>query len=151
MLMPGIAQRHAFERPQLIRFSHCDPAGLVFFPQYLVMFNQLVEDWFTEALGLPYAEILGPRRTGLPTVSLTCDFIAPSRMGEILTLGLTLQRVGRASFSVDWGARCGDQARVTARQVLVTTSLDTHRSIPIPEDMRRALLDRASPRDGDRT
>ena len=34
-----------FEREALIRFSHCDPAGIVFFPQYLVMFNGLVEDW----------------------------------------------------------------------------------------------------------
>ena len=33
-----------FERDVLIRFSHCDPAGIVFFPQYLVMFNNHVED-----------------------------------------------------------------------------------------------------------
>ena len=37
-----------FERPVRIRFSHCDPAGIVFFPQYLVMTNALVEDWFNE-------------------------------------------------------------------------------------------------------
>lgn len=149
--MPAIAQRHAFEREQSIRFSHCDPAGLVFFPQYLVMFNQLVEDWFTEALGLPYAEILGERRTGLPTVSLACDFTAPSRMGEVVTLGLSLERVGGASIGLRLGVRRGDEARVTARQVLVTTSLDTHRAMPIPEDMRRALMGFAPRQHGDRT
>jgi acyl-CoA thioesterase FadM len=26
-----------FERPVRIRFAHCDPAGIVFFPQYLVL------------------------------------------------------------------------------------------------------------------
>ncbi len=37
-----------FERPVRIRFSHCDPAGIVFFPQYLVMTNDvLVEDCST--------------------------------------------------------------------------------------------------------
>ena len=45
----------AFERPVRIRFSHCDPAGIVFFPQYLVMSNALVEDWFNEALDIDYA------------------------------------------------------------------------------------------------
>ena len=34
--------RHDFERPRRIRFAHCDPAGIVFFPQYLVMLNNLV-------------------------------------------------------------------------------------------------------------
>jgi 4-hydroxybenzoyl-CoA thioesterase len=147
--MPSIAQRHAFEREQPIRFSHCDPAGLVFFPQYLVMFNQLVEDWFTDCLGLPYAEILGARRTGLPTVSLACEFTAPSRMGELVHLGLSIERIGGASIGLRLGVRCGDEARVTARQVLVTTSLDTHRALPIPGDMRRALLDFEQTQHGD--
>lgn len=147
--MGAAAPRHAFEREQPIRFSHCDPAGLVFFPQYLVMFNQLVEDWFTEALGLPYAEILGPRRTGLPTVRLACEFSAPSRMGEVVTLGLTLERIGGASIGLRLGVRRSDEARVTARQVLVTTSLDTHRATPIPADMRRALFDFEQQQPGD--
>jgi len=57
-----------FERVYPIRFSHCDPAGIVFFPQYLVLFNHLVEDWFTEGLGVDYAQMLGARRIGLPAV-----------------------------------------------------------------------------------
>ncbi len=30
-----------FSRERLIRFSDCDPAGIVFYPQYFVMFNGL--------------------------------------------------------------------------------------------------------------
>ena len=45
-----------FEREQLIRFSHCDPAGIVFFPQYFVLFNGHVEDWFDDGLALGYAK-----------------------------------------------------------------------------------------------
>ena len=48
-----MATVHPFERPLRIRFAHCDPAGIVFFPQYLVMINNLVEDWVTDALGMP--------------------------------------------------------------------------------------------------
>ena len=50
MTMP--ASQPVFERDVLIRFSHCDPAGIVFFPQYLVMFNNHVEDWVTDGLGI---------------------------------------------------------------------------------------------------
>lgn len=137
--MTHTAIRHAFERERLIRFAHCDPAGIVFFPQYLVMFNDLVEDWFTEGLGIEYASLLGPRRTGLPTVSLNCEFSAPSRMGETVTLGLSVERIGGASLTLQLGCRHGDEARVRARQVLVSTSLETHRAIPLPDDVCAAL------------
>ncbi|MCM5679859.1 acyl-CoA thioesterase [Schlegelella sp. S2-27] len=133
------ATRHPFERELMIRFSHCDPAGIVFFPQYLVMLNNLVEDWFTEGLGIAYAGLLGPRRIGLPTVSLSCEFTAPSRMGETVALGLTIERIGGASITLQLGCRLGDQARMSARQVLVATSLETHRAIPLPDDVRTAL------------
>jgi 4-hydroxybenzoyl-CoA thioesterase len=130
---------HPFERPLLIRFAHCDPAGIVFFPQYLVMINNLVEDWVGDALGVPYAELLGQRRTGMPTASLQCDFTAISRMGDTVQLGLSLQRLGGKSITLQLGCRCGDEQRFRMQQVLVFTSLDTHRAIDIPADLRAAM------------
>ena len=34
----------SFESDKLIRFHHCDPAGIIFYPQYFILFNELVED-----------------------------------------------------------------------------------------------------------
>ena len=134
-----MATIHPFERPLRIRFAHCDPAGIVFFPQYLVMINNLVEDWVTDALGVPYADLLGRRRTGMPTVSLHCEFTAISRMGDDVMLGLTVERLGSKSLTLQIGCRCGDEQRMVIRQVLVFTSLDTHRAIDIPIDLRSAI------------
>ena len=103
-----------FETPLRIRFAHCDPAGIVFFPQYLVMLNGLVEDWFTDGLGVPYAELLGPRRTGVPIVQLQCEFSAISRMGDVVTFGLVTERVGGRSLTLALTARVADELRVTA-------------------------------------
>lgn len=128
-----------FERPLRIRFSHCDPAGIVFFPQYLVLFNQLVEDWFDHGLGIGYAHMLGPRRIGLPIVRLECDFRAISRMGDDVQLGLWVERAGGKSLTLHMQCRAGAQLRVQARKVLVFTNLDTHQAIAIPEDVRAAL------------
>lgn len=129
-----------FARQRLIRFSDCDPAGIVFFPQYFVMFNALVEDWFNEGLGLRYAELIGPRRIGLPTVALQTEFRAISRHGDTIELGLELRRIGSRSLELLLEVRAGDELRVAASQTLVTTSLDTHRAIALPEDLRSALL-----------
>lgn len=139
---------HRFERSELIRFSHCDPAGIVFFPQYLVMFNALLEDWFNQALQIPYGQMVVQRRVGTPTVSLQCDFTAISRMGDEVTLGLSVLRVGGASFHLSLGCRQGEQERVRMTQVLVTTSMDNHRPIPIPDDIRAAMLRFAEPTPG---
>lgn len=130
-----------FEREVPIRFSQCDPAGLIFFPHYLVLFNTLVEDWVTEALGIPYAKLISVRRIGLPIAHLTCDFSAVSRMGDRVTLGLQVARVGGASLTLKLDVRSADEMRVSSGQVLVTTSLDTHRSIAIPADIRTAIAE----------
>jgi 4-hydroxybenzoyl-CoA thioesterase len=129
----------SFEREVLVRFAHCDPAGIVYFPQYLVLFNGHVEDWFNERLGIGYAHFIGERRCGLPMVKLDCEFKAPSKMGERLTLSLDVVRVGNSSMTLQLRASAGGQLRVVSNQVLVTTSLETNKSIPIPEDLRRLL------------
>ena len=131
---------HHFEQPLRIRFSHCDPAGIVFYPQYFVLFNGLVEDWVSEALGIPYAALIGERRIGLPTVALQCDFRAICRMGDEVLLGLRLASVGRSSLRLQLDCRRGDIVCVTATSTLVTTDLDTHRAVALPADLRAALL-----------
>lgn len=128
-----------FERPMRIRFSHCDPAGIVFFPQYLVLFNGLVEDWFTDGLKVPYADLLGPRRVGIPIVRLECDFKAISRMGDDVELSLAVERLGGSSLTLALQCRAGNELRVASRQVLVFTDLDTHKPIAVPPDVRRAM------------
>jgi len=136
------AQGSEFRRARLIRFSDCDPAGIVFYPQYFVMLNGLVEDWVNEGLELSYHGLVAVRRIGLPTVKLEADFRAVSRMGDQVTLGLTVQRLGSRSMTLL--VRCFEPAtgelRMQMQQVLVTTSLETHRAVAIPDDMRAAIL-----------
>jgi 4-hydroxybenzoyl-CoA thioesterase len=131
---------NVFEVEDTVRFGQCDPAGIVFFPQYLVMLNTLHERWFGEALGVPYQDYIGVRRLGVPTVRLECDFTAISRHGDRLRQRLAVARLGRSSIEV--GAEfvgAGDELRARFRQVLVCTSLATHKPHPLPDDLRAAM------------
>ncbi len=112
---------------------------MVFFPQYFVMLNNLVEDWFTQGLGIHYATLIGTRRIGLPTVSLQSEFVAPSRMGEPLDFELQVTRIGQKSFSLNVVGRGAAELRLRLKQVLVTTALDGDHAIDIPLDVRAAL------------
>ena len=135
-----MSEAAAFRRERLIRFSDCDPAGIVFYPQYFVMFNGLVEDWVNEELGLGYHKLVAEQRVGLPTVRLEADFRAVSRLGDRVILGLSVERLGTRSLTLD--LHCfdhRDETRMRMRQVIVTTSLDTHRAIEIPAALREAI------------
>ena len=128
-----------FERRELVRFGHCDPAGIVYYPRYYEMLNGLVEDWFDQGLGIAFAELLGPRRVGLPTVRLETDFRRPSRMGERLQLRLGVVQLGRSSLQLLQHFDGPDGTRVRFRQWLVCTSLDSHRPQAFPDDVRAAI------------
>ena len=77
-----------FTQPHRIRFAECDPAGIVFYPQYFVMFNNLLEAWVDSLLPYGFAGFIGERRFGMPTVHLEADFKAVSRMGDDVILQL---------------------------------------------------------------
>jgi 4-hydroxybenzoyl-CoA thioesterase len=129
-----------YDMPVRIRFAHCDPAGIVYFPQYLVMTNILVEEWFNERLRIDCAHMIQTRRVGLPIVKLDCEFSKPSRMGETIALSLSVTRVGRRSIGIVIVASGGGgEVRFRATQVLVTTSLESGQSIDIPDDIATAL------------
>jgi len=129
----------SFLREETVRFAHCDPAGIVFFPQYLVMLNTLVEDWFDRGLRIPYADLIMRRRLGLPTVRLEVDFTAISRIGDVLTQVLRVQHLGHASMRLAIEFHGTGQLRLRARQVLVCTSFEDHRPRPLPDDVRAAV------------
>lgn len=128
-----------FEREELIRFSHCDPGGIVFYPQYFILMNGLVEDWFTEGLNVNFADFVRNRRIGIPTVRMDCTFCRPSYIGDRLTLGLSVTKVGNSSFHLEVKGASNGELRVRAEQALVTICLDKMKSIELPSDLREGF------------
>ena len=106
-----------FSYPQTILFRHCDPAGIVFYPRYFEMINDCVETFFAQVLDWPF-EVMHPE-AGVPTVTISVDFTAPSRHGDRLELKLRPVALGRCSFDFEIIADCQGQTRFKARSTLV--------------------------------
>lgn len=134
-----------FSCERRIRFSDCDPAGIVFYPQYFVLFNGAMEDW-VDALGIGMSNLITKRRTGMPSVRLEADFHAISRFGDTVLLQLEVERVGSKSLTLQWRCVAKDtgELRMALKQVIVTTSLETHQAIEIPADLRAAIEGQAT-------
>jgi 4-hydroxybenzoyl-CoA thioesterase len=128
-----------FVRDKLIRFHHCDPAGIVFYPQYFVLFNELVEDWFNHGLHIDYADFHQVQRLGTPMAHLECDFLSPSKIGEVLHFHLTVKKIGRTSITLAVEARADGDVRVRATLVVVHASMETHKPVPIAPELREKL------------
>lgn len=119
-----------------VRFAHVDAAGIVFYPRYFELLNAAVEDFFARDVGADFRSLHIDRRIGVPTVKLDTDFIAPSRLGDVLEFHIDVVKVGRSSVDLAVEIKSGDQVRFRVKQVLVCMDLESGKSLPWPEDVR---------------
>ena len=122
-----------------IRFSHCDPAGYVFFPRFFEMIQAVCEDWFTEDLGLNFSEMIIQHRLGQPTAYTECQFIKPCLLGENLDLAIILDKFGTSSLHLRFIGTVAGEIRLCARSVQVVISLENGRPVRIHGDLRKRL------------
>ena len=85
-----------FIKQEKIRFKHIDYAGIVFYPRFLEMLNDLVEDWFEEALDRPFSKM--HETNGIPTVDLKVQFKNAARIGETLSKKLWVAELKSSSI-----------------------------------------------------
>jgi 4-hydroxybenzoyl-CoA thioesterase len=128
----------AFVREKRVRFHHCDPAGIVFYPQYFVLFHELMEEWFAEGLGIDYAQFVREGH-GLPTVKVDCEFLAPNPLGDLITFRLEVERLGQSSITLRVVGRSGGVECVRATLVAVHSRLQPLQAVALPPALRSAM------------
>ena len=128
-----------FVKEKLIRFQHCDPAGIVFYPHYFVLFHELVEDWFNEGIGESYAEFVKHHGMGLPMVKVECEFVAPNSIGDMLALALTVKRIGTSSIVLGVRGTARGRECLRATLTVVHASIKELRPVPLPNELRAAI------------
>lgn len=131
-----------FTKQEKIRFKHVDYAGIVFYPRFLEMLNDLVEDWFEEALDRPFSKI--HETNGIPTVDLKVQFKKAARLGEILTKKLWVIKLGGAS--VNCGFRFEDEqgkicleGEVTLVNVAIAEDRNNIKAEAFNEEMKKKI------------
>lgn len=128
-----------FIKPYIIRLSHCDPTGYVFYPHYFHIFNALVEDWFYEALEIAFDKLVMERQLAMPSVKLETTFLKPTRMGETVDFWLTVSHLGRSSIRFTMGVDKEGEQRVRMNRVIVCVDQRTGKPVPVPQDMREKI------------
>jgi 4-hydroxybenzoyl-CoA thioesterase len=130
---------NAFRSIHPVRFSHCDPAGIVFYPRFFDLFVSTLEDWFSQGLEVPLDEVINKRQLGVPTVTITAEFLKACRFGEMLEIDLWVQRVGRSSMELRLAGTVKGELRLKAAWTVVMLDHGTFRSTAIPDDLRHRV------------
>ena len=115
---------------------HVDSTGIVYFPRYLEMANQVVELWFDDALDHSFAQFQGGDGAAMPVVGAKTEFPSPSRLGDHLIWRLQVTSIGRTSLGLALTASCGGDVRAEISMTLVLTDLGVMRPRRWPEDLR---------------
>lgn len=132
-----------FSKSEKIRFKHVDFAGIVFYPRFLEMLNDLVEDWFEEALDRPFSKI--HETNGIPTVDLKVQFKKAARIGEVLTKRLWVIKLGGASmtcgfrFEDENGLTCLE-GEVTLVNVAIAANRNDIKAESFSEEMKQRIM-----------
>ena len=127
-----------FTREITVRFEHCDAAGLMFYPRFFGLVNEMVEDWFA-ALGLSFKQMHLDARKGVPTVKLDAQFGRPARMGDTLLQTLHVKEIGGASCTLRHEASVGGAPVAQFEHVIVYVDLDGMGPEPGPEPLRKVM------------
>lgn len=122
-----------------VRFAHCDPAGIAYYPRYFELCDGAVEDWCDAVLKVSRRVLHLELGLGLPTVVLDASFFSPSRLGDWLDIGLSVKSVGRTSVELEFAAFCQSERRFTVNCKQVLMDLTTARPRPWPSEWRERL------------
>ena len=83
-----------------IEWGQCDPAGIVFYPHYFIIFDTST-GWLFERTGLtPRAMRLKYGIVGIPVVDVGATFRAPCRFDDEVIVESQVGEWGRSSFTV---------------------------------------------------
>ena len=83
-----------------IEWGQCDPAGIVFYPQYLIIFDTST-GWLFERTGLKPLEMRKKYGiVGIPIVEVGARFLVPCRFDDEVIVESEVSEWGRSSFTV---------------------------------------------------
>lgn len=126
-----------FSTSRLIRFHHCDPAGIVFYPQFFYLLHEVQED-FLAHIGFPEPALIRSG-IGVPIVDLKTQFVGMCRNGDEVEISLALSKIGNASLGMDYEIHGAGQLKLRAQAVVVYSTVPDGKTLRIPDDLRAAL------------
>ncbi|MFO0799254.1 MAG: thioesterase family protein [Gemmataceae bacterium] len=131
-----------FTTTRRVEFGDTDMAGIMHFSQFF-RFMEVAETDFLRARGLSVSWRRDGVKWGFPRVSAACDFKTPAFFEDLLTIAVTVEKVGTKSVSYRHAITNQHGAEVAVGRItsVFCRSLgpDHIESVDIPPEIRAKL------------
>ena len=127
-----------FLHQRRVHFHECDPAGIVYFAHIFTFCHEAYEE-LVRAGGQPIETLIGSAVV-YPLRHVEADYRAPLRLGDLITIRVSLAKLSERSFQVVYAI--ADQAGgllATSASVHVAVERATMRPTAIPPEVRAVL------------
>jgi len=72
-------------------------------------------------------------------VRVECDYISPLGYDDLMDIAVTVERIGRSSFTLGFAASVEGRLAARAKLTIVAMDPQTRKSRPLPDALRAAL------------
>jgi YbgC/YbaW family acyl-CoA thioester hydrolase len=131
-----------FTTSRRVEFADTDTAKIVHFANFF-RYMESAELDFLHSRGLSFAWREGGVKWGLPRVSASCDFQRPAVFEDVLTIAVTVEKVGSKSVSYrfDFSNQRGEAVAVGRITTVLCRHLEPGKleSVEIPSELRAKL------------
>jgi len=116
-----------------VRMHDTDMAGILYFPRQFRFVHDALED-FLASLGFTFEQIFRKENFVFVIVHAESDYLVPLHVGDKLEVHLSIEHIGKTSFSIFYKIYKDDKTLVgKAKTVHVTLDSATRKKIPVPE------------------
>ncbi|MCC7003304.1 MAG: acyl-CoA thioesterase [Gemmatimonadaceae bacterium] len=129
-----------FAVQERVRWSDCDPLGIIYYGTYVRFFEAAEHEMF-RAAGLPYEVMRVQRQVQLPRKAFQVEFHSPAEMDELMEIRVGVARFGETSLTLCFEAfRARDLVhRASATLTVVCVEKETITKRPLPDFVKDAL------------
>jgi 4-hydroxybenzoyl-CoA thioesterase len=130
----------------MVQFGDCDPAGIVFFPNFSRWMDQSSLAFFMACGIPPWRELVKTRGIiGTPLLEIHTRFLKPATYGEQIEVHTTVEEWAVKTFRHRHVVRRGNTVLCEGTEVRAFCMRDANdperiRAIPIPEDLKALCL-----------
>ena len=136
-----MSEHRTFIKRYKVRFGEIDHAGVMYYPAFFDRMHRAFEDFWEEALGRTYREVLDIDGVGFPVVDVHSRFVAPFRLGDVMRVEISALRLGNRSITFKYRLFKGDEdvVRTEAEIVSGVIAMESFTPQSLPDNYREAL------------
>jgi 4-hydroxybenzoyl-CoA thioesterase len=126
-----------------IEFGDCDPARIVWFPNFFRWIDAASRHFFISCGVPPWHELEKSRGLiGTPIVNTEAKFLSTVTYGDRLDIKVSIPEWREKSFVQQYFLFCGERAVMECKEVRIfagrrADNPEAIRALPVPEDLRK--------------